>query len=146
VGGFAGLYILLLPLGGYRPYRFNLLRNDSILPVLLGLLFAFGLSTLHLLWQLPPRVRRWYGAGLLLLLGIFLNADRRLWLRENNACERQALAQLARAPEPIVRLPAGCTVMSWLPVTHYSQSAANADLLYYWGITPTRKRYYQPAW
>ena len=143
VGGFAVLYIALLPLGGYRPYRFYLLRNDSVLPVLLGLLLAYGLSTLLLLRQLPLRPRRWYGAGVLLLTLIFVNADRRLSLRDNNTCERQALAQLARAPERVVRLPADCTVMSWLPVTDTTQSAANADLLYYWGVTPTRKRYYQ---
>ena len=142
-GWFALVYILLLPLGGYRPYRFYLLRNDSILPVLLGLLFAYGLSTLQLLRQLPPRARRWYGAGVLLLTLIFLNADRRLWLRDNNACERRALAQLASTPARVVRLPADCTVMSWRPVADTTESAASADLLYYWGVTPTRKRYYQ---
>ena len=72
-----------------------------------------------------------------------MNADRRLWLRENNACERQALAQLASAPEPVVRLPADCTIMAWGPTTDYAQSATNADLLFYWGVTPDRKRYYQ---
>ena len=143
VGGFAVVYILLLPLGGYRPYRFYLLRNDSILPVLVGLLFAYGLSTRCLLRQLPPRPLRWYRGGLLLLLVIFMNADRRMWLRENNACEREALARLARSPGPVVQLPADCPVMSWERTTDYSQSATNADLLYYWGVTPDRKRYYQ---
>ena len=143
VGGFAVVYILLLPLGGYRPYRFYLLRNDSILPVLLGLLFAFGLSTLYLLRRLPARPLRWYGGGLVLLLAIFINADRRLWLRENNRCERQALAQLARAPAPVVQLPADCPVMAWERITDPAQSVTNADLLYYWGVTPDRKRYYQ---
>ena len=146
VGVFAVLYILFLPLGGYRPYRFNLLRNDSILPVLLGLLLAFGLSSLVVLQQLLPAARRWYVAGLVVLLGIFLNADRRLWLRENNSCERRALAQLAQAAEPVVRLPADCAVMSWEPVRDSAQSAASADLLYYWGVTPSRKRYYQAGW
>jgi hypothetical protein len=143
VGLFAAVYILLLPLGGYRPYRYYLLRNDSILPVLLGLLFAYGLSSLCLLRQLPARPLRWYGGGLGLLLLVFMNADRRLWLRENNSCERQALAQLAHAPEPVVRLPADCPVMSWERITDPAQSATNADLLYYWGVTPDRKRYYQ---
>lgn len=146
VGAFAVFYILFLPLGGYRPYRFNLLRNDSILPVLLGLLLAFGLSTLCVLRQLLPPARRWYVAGLVLLLGVFINADRRLWLRENNRGERQALAQLAKASEPIVRLPANCTIMAWGPITDYAQSATNADLLYYWGVIPRRKRYYQESW
>ncbi len=143
VSVFAALYIALLPLGGYRPYRFYLLRNDSILPVLLGLLLAYGLSAVYLLGQLRGRARQWYMGGVLLLAGIFLNADRRLWLRDNNTCERQALGQLSWAAEPIVHLPADCTVMSWERVTDYQQSALNAELLYYWGVTPRRTLYYQ---
>ena len=143
VGLFAVVYIALLPLGGYRPYRPFLLRNDSILPVLLGLLFGYALSTVYLLQQLAARPRRWYVGAVCVLSLIFLNADRRLWLRDGNTCERQALAQLAHAPAGVTRLPADCTVMGWLPITDYQQSAYNAELLYYWGVTPTRKLYYQ---
>ncbi len=143
VGVFAVLYIGLLPLGGYRPYRFYLLRNDSILPVLLGLLLAYGLSAVYLLGQLRGRARSWYVGGLLLLLGIFLNADRRLWLRDNNACERRALERLAWNADEVIRLPADCTVMSWERITDARQSALNAELLYYWHVTPRRTLYYQ---
>ncbi|MCC3151663.1 hypothetical protein Q3A66_01665 [Hymenobacter sp. BT770] len=143
VGLFAVVYIALLPLGGYRPYRPYILRNDSILPVLLGLLFAYALSTVYLLQQLPARSRRWYVGAVCVLSFIFINADRRLWLRDGNACERQALAQLAAAPAGVVRLPADCTVLGWLPITDFRQSAYNAELLYYWGVTPGRRLYYQ---
>jgi hypothetical protein len=140
----AGLYLVLLPLGGHRPYRDYLVRNDSVLPVLLGLLLAYGVSTLHLLGRLPTRARRWYLGGVLALTGVFLGADYHLWYRtDNNGCERAGLTLLAQSPEPVVRLPADCNVMSWEPVTDPQQSATNAGLLYYWGVTPTRKLYYQ---
>jgi len=141
---FAGLYLALLPLGGYRPYRDYLVRSDSVLPILLGLLLGYGLSTVHLLMHLPTRARRWYLGGVLALTGVFVGADHHLWYRgENNGCERASLALLAQSPAPVVRLPAACKVMSWLPVTDPQQSATNAELLHYWGVTPTRKLYYQ---
>ncbi|MDO7877289.1 hypothetical protein Q5H93_21270 [Hymenobacter sp. ASUV-10] len=141
---FAGLYLLLLPLGGHRPYRDYLVRNDSALPVLLGLLLAYGVSTLHLLGNLPARARRWYLGGVLALTGVFVGADYHLWYRgENNHCERAGLQLLAQSPAPVVRLPADCKVMSWVPLTDPQQSATNAELLYYWSVTPTRKLYYQ---
>lgn len=141
---FAGLYLLLLPLGGYRPYRDYLVRNDSALPVLLGLVLVYGVTTVHLLGQLPARVRRWYLGGVLALTGVFVGADHHLWYRgENNGCERASLALLAQSPEPVVRLPADCKVMSWVPLADPQQSVANAELLYYWGVTPGRKLYYQ---
>jgi hypothetical protein len=143
VGLFALIYLLLLPFGGYRPYRAYLVRNDSVLPILLGLVFAYGLSTLHLLRELPAAARRWYVGSLVLVLAVFVNADRKLWVRENNYCERASLQQLAQAPEDVVHLPADCHVLSWEAIADPAQSAAQADLLYYWGVTPVRKRYYQ---
>jgi hypothetical protein len=50
VGWFALVYVLLLPLGGYRPY---LLRFDSISPIMLGLCFFYVLSASYLLRALP---------------------------------------------------------------------------------------------
>ncbi len=142
VGAFAVVFVLLLPLGGYRPYRPFLLRNDSIMPILLGLLLAYGLTTTYLLRHLPARPRRWYIGGVVLFSGIFFNANH-LWLHENNTCEREALARLARAQTEVVRLPPDCTIMAWEPCSNPQQSVVNAELLAYWGVTPRRILYYQ---
>ena len=41
IGIFSLFYILLLPLGGYRAYRPNILRYDTIMPITLSLMFIF---------------------------------------------------------------------------------------------------------
>ncbi|OGX84842.1 hypothetical protein [Hymenobacter coccineus] len=143
---FAVAYILLLPLGGYRIYRPYLLRHDSILPVLLGLFYAYGESTYFLLFELRNRARGYYLAAVLVVATIFIYADRHVrQLNGDNAGERRGLVQLAQAPESVVlvRIPPNYTVLSWTPVTDSAASAVPADMLRYWGVTHGRKRYYQ---
>ena len=144
VGLFAVIYLLLLPLGGYRSYRPYLLRNDSILPILLGLIFAYGLSTYFLALQLRGRLRGGYLAVVVLAAGFFLYADRKLEMPVNNGCERWAMDQLSRAPEPVVQVANFCNILTWTPITDYHQSEINAEMLRYWGVTKTKKLYQQP--
>ncbi|MBC8083760.1 MAG: hypothetical protein H7Z21_11160, partial [Hymenobacter sp.] len=147
LGIFALLYLLLLPLGGYREYRALIVRRDSVMPLILGLMFVYGLSAHFLLYHLPVRSRRWYVVGVLVFSAIYINADS-FRTKENNACERLGLERLARAPEsePVVRLSAECTVMSWWKINDPQYSETNARLLEYWGITAGRKRYYHEGW
>lgn len=142
LGIFALVYVLLLPLGGYRSYREDILRRDSILPILLGLIGCFALSSFYLLGQLPGAARRRYAAGIGALLAVFTIADKPRW-RDYNACERELFATLAQSPAPVVRLPITCTMMDWQPLTDYRKSVLNGQLLAYWGIIPAPKRYYQ---
>ncbi|WP_310393702.1 hypothetical protein [Hymenobacter sp.] len=145
LGIFAVIYVLLLPLGGYREYRALIIRRDSVIPLLLGLMFFYGLSTYFLLHHLPARPRRWYLGAVVVFSAIFLIADRRM-PRTTNACERENLTRLAQAPEPVVRLGAGCTVMAWGNVGAPPESEINAQMLEYWGITRGKKLYYQQGW
>jgi hypothetical protein len=143
LGWFALVYVALLPLGGYRNYRPHILRHDSILPITLGLVSYYALSVTYLLAHLAGRSRRWYLVAVLGVAAIFINADRKLTPRDNNICERHALEVLAHAgPEPMVRLPDNCRVMSWNLITDPNESATPAELLEYWGVTKGRKRYY----
>jgi hypothetical protein len=139
---FSALYILLLPLGGYRYYRPLLLRRDSILPITLGLIYFYGATTYHLLLQLPRHPRQWYIGGLVVVGGIFMSADR-LKLVKNNMCERHALQQLAHSSEQIVHLKNTCTVMAWDKIASPQESVINAQLLEFWGVTTSTKLYYQ---
>jgi hypothetical protein len=139
----AAVYLLLLPLGGYRTYRPYLLRYDTFLPILLALLFAYGLTASYLLRHLRGS-RRWAYLAVLLLFGSYLTGvDFVLNSPYNNDCERRALATLALAPGPVVQLSPACTVLSWSPLASPQESERNADMLYYWGITPRKKLYYQ---
>jgi hypothetical protein len=70
-------------------------------------------------------------------------ADRKLEMPANNGCERWSMDQLARAQEPVVRLVNFCNVMTWAPLGDYHESDLNAQMLYYWHVTPVKKLYYQ---
>jgi hypothetical protein len=142
LGIFALLFLLMLPLGGYRDYRELIVRRDSVLPLILGMVLTYGLSTYVLLQNLPARARRWYRVAVAVFSLIYLYADRHL-PNVSNTCERQQLARLAQASEPVVRLNADCTLMSWEINRSPDYSDINAQLFEYWGITPGKKLYYQ---
>lgn len=143
VGIFTLLFLLLLPFGGYRSYRPYLLRNDSISPILLGLFFAYGLSTYFLLFQLKGRLRTGYLALVCLFGSYFIYADSTLKMPVNNGCQRWAMDQLSRADKPVVELSTFCNVLTWLPLTEYHETEIHAQMLQYWGITPKKQLFYQ---
>lgn len=143
--GFASVYPLLLPLGGYRDYRAYVVRYDTALPLTLGLLAFAGGTALYLLRHLPtPAARRGYALGVGAVALVFAIADRRLTLRpiENNAAERAALSRLAAAPDGPVPLPPGTRVLAWAPITDPAASVVNAALLAHWRITARPTLYY----
>ncbi|MFD2721902.1 hypothetical protein ACFST9_24510 [Hymenobacter monticola] len=142
LGIFALIFLLLLPLGGYREYRELIVRRDSVLPLILGMVLAYGLSTYILLQHLPARPRRWYRGAVVAFSLIYLYADRHL-PNVSNACERANLARLEQATEPVVRLSADCTLMSWEPLPQAQDSELNAQLFEYWNINKGGKLYYQ---
>ncbi|MGI4862646.1 MAG: hypothetical protein ACRYFZ_01895 [Janthinobacterium lividum] len=145
LGLFALVYLLLLPLGGYRPYRAYILHHDLLLPITAGLVMFYGLSATYLLAQLRGRPRQWYAAVLVVIAAVYLNADWRLYPEYDNRLERQALALLAAADaRPVVHLPKACTVLSWDPITEPLSSITSAEMLEYWHVTSGRKLYYCP--
>ena len=144
VGLFVLVFLLLLPLGGYRPYRPYLVRGDSILPIIIGLFYAYGISTYFLLHQLKGRVRSTYVAAVALFAAPFVYADSAIKMPRNNDCERWALDQIARSPEPVVHVAPYCSVISWdAVIPDYHQTDLQGEMLYYWGVTTTKKMYYQ---
>jgi hypothetical protein len=145
LGLFSLVYIALLPFGGYRFYRPYILRYDTILPITVGLVVFYGLSTTYLLPRLQGSWRRGYTAGVVLIAAIFINADLKLRPNENNTSERRALEQLAQAgPGPAVQLPDSSRVMAWEVITTPNESITQAELLNYWGVTKGLKLYYYP--
>ena len=147
LGLFALIYLLLLPLGGYREYRPLIVRRDSIMPIILGGMAFYGLSTYFLLYHLPAHIRRWYIAGVVLFAAIYINADSfRLQDLQSNRCEREGLERLAEATEPVVRVSGECAVMAWWKINDPKYSETNAQLLEYWGITKGKKLYYHHGW
>lgn len=142
LGLFAVVYIMLLPMGGYRPYRELIVRGDTIMPITLALMALYAGVGVALLHCLPTRSRRWYALGLVGVSAIFLNATRAVALADSNACERQALELLARSAAPVVKLPQDCRVLAWQTISTPDASTVNGKLLAYWHVTTSVKRYY----
>lgn len=141
IGLFALIYLLLLPLGGYRPYRPNILRYDTFIPITISLIYFYGNSTYFLINNLPGRSLKHYGVFLLALFAIYMNSDR--IKTERYRFERQCIESLVKSPNEVTKLPATFNVMSWYPLTDPMQSVSNATMLKFWNITKEKKLYYQ---
>jgi len=140
---FCIIYVLLLPIGGYRNYRPNIIRYDTMIPVTICMIFMYGYSTYFLLKQLSANTawKRVYALGIVLVSLIFTTADKPT--TGKNTCEKKALEQIVQSKEKIVHLTCDCTVMAWVKITDYHGSEANAELLKYLGILKEKKFYYQ---
>jgi len=141
IGVFAAVYVLLLPLGGYRPYRPYTIRFDTIMPVTVALIYIFGASSWFLFSEMRGKLLRKYRIAIILVLAIYTFADTS-GLSKNKG-ERHALKILANSKDKIVRLPDDCTVMSWGKTYDYRKSVDKAELLQFWGITKEKKLFYQ---
>jgi hypothetical protein len=141
MGVFALLYILMLPLGGYRSYRPDVLRYDTFIPVTLCVFFAFGATSVLLIKALTGRLRTLYLAGIIALLLMIQNADR-LDL-SNYQCERRALEKIAASPDSIVVLNEDCNIMDWSITADPEIRQLDADLLHFWNVTDRKKLFYQ---
>ena len=140
IGLFALLYILLLPLGGYRDYRPNVLRYDTIMPITLSLLFMFGISTLYILKKMTSRQKTWYIPLIVCILLIFTIADKPEF--DKNKCERIALKEISESSDKIVELDSDCNVLSWTKILKPEDSELNSQLLTIWRITNDKKLYF----
>ena len=138
---FCILYVLILPLGGYRAYRPDIVRRDTILPVTLCLFFMFGYSSYYIIQHIIFAQKKFYYGFITAILLIFTIADAPI--HADNACEKEALQAIADSPDEVVELHTDCKVMAWDKMTDPAQSRANGEMLYLWGITDKPKLYYQ---
>lgn len=139
-GFFALVYIVLLPLGGYRDYRPNVLRYDTIMPITLSLFFLFGISTLYLFKKLTGKQKLWYIPMIVSILFLFTVADKAEF--ETNKCERTALKEISESNSEIVELDSDCNVLSWDKIRKPEDSELNSQLLTIWKITKDKKLYF----
>ena len=140
-GIFSLLYILLLPMGGYRMYREYIIRYDTFLPVTIGIFFTFGAGTLYILKNMGGPFRLLYISGIVVLLLVFINSDRPD--TRNYDCERDALETIARSQEKVVELDHDCFILDWRILHDPARRELDGDLLYFWNITDEKKLFYQ---
>lgn len=127
------IYLLLLPLGGFRDYRPNILRYDTFMPITLGLLFTLGWSS-RLVFRTIEKAKRWrYGSILAIIALIFTAAD--FYGMNMNQCEREALEQLSRAESSPQTLVADCPILNWGRVNKPEESELVSIQLYRWNVT-----------
>ena len=88
---FAAIYIVLLPLGGYREYRPNIVRRDTLMPVILCLIFFYGRSSFYLLNHLVPKYKRKYLILIVIFSLVFTIADEPIF--KHNACEKTGIGE-----------------------------------------------------
>jgi hypothetical protein len=143
IGFFALVYILLLPLGGYRSYRPYILRYDTIIPITLSLMFIFAKTTIFILNNSQRKQKYWYIPLVIFVLFVFANADEPEF--DKNSCERNAILQIANSKEKIVKIDDNCTVLSWIIIDNPQQSELNTKLLKIWKIIDEDKLYYQKS-
>lgn len=138
---FAMVYILLLPLGGYREYRPNIIRRDTFLPVTLLLFYTFGMTSFYLIQHLLPKYRKWYVVGLFIVGFNFMIVD--LPDFQNNKCERDALEKISNTPKGIIQLENDCLIMTWIKVKDPEFTETNSQVLQMWNIIEKPTLYYQ---
>lgn len=110
---FIFLYIMLLPLGGYKAYRANILRYDTFMPVTLVLIFAYGRSA----WLLLVAFRNqsgalyFFGGVCALLIFIYTLADEPEFGK--NKRERKVLTGMRDFPSKTEELINAREVLLW---------------------------------
>jgi hypothetical protein len=141
---FSLIYILLLPLGGYRPYRPFILRYDTLLPVTVLSIITICYTSIFILIQL--KTEKWkyylktlYFSVLFLILLFFLVKNKTYVFNE---CEKSSLYIISQSEEDVIALLPDCCVISWEPLKTPEESKNYGELLYLWKITDKPKLYY----
>ena len=142
---FSVIYILLLPFGGYRPYRPLIIRYDSVLPI--SCLFIFYLVCSSLFLLSGERLRRGrrtvFGVWTAVVMTIFFLVDTPRTYR--NDWEMAAMREIRDSSLDTVPLKCNVTcIVSWKEPENEAESEVAGKLLYLWKVTDTEKRFYFP--
>ena len=141
---FSVLYIILLPLGGYRPYRPLILRYDTIIPITVLSIITICYTSIFILKKLKTEKSKYYlkfvyPSVFLIILCFFLIRNKTYF---HNECEKPSLYIIANAQEDTVVLYNDCRVVGWEPIYNPEESRNYGELLYLWNITDKPKLYY----
>ncbi len=137
IGIFTLVYLILLPMGGYRPYRPFLLKSDTFTPITIALIIYFGLSTIFLINRIK---NKFYYIFISAILLAFTGSD--ISKLNENSCEKKNLIKISKSKSNIVELDNNCNVMSWNKITAPQDSKLNSELLYILNITDKKKLYF----
>ena len=141
---FSIIYILLLPFGGYRPYRPLILRYDTILPITILSIITICYAIQFIFRQL--HFEKWtyklkipYCLGVFLILSFFTYKDQ---IFVYNECEKDSLYIIANSEEDIVVLDNDCSVVGWVTFNSPEESKHHGELIHLWNISDKEKLWY----
>ena len=130
---FALIYVLFLPLGGYRSYRMYIIRYDTFIPVTLCIFLFYAYSSLLAINIAKRKIKILLISVLILSVGFFTIVDAK---REyQNEYEKKAFMILSHSRSNKVDFDCNCNVFSWEPLDDYNYSYESALLLKRWHVT-----------
>lgn len=141
LGVFSLAYLLLLPFGGFKNYRPNIIRYDTFIPVLLAWMILLVLLVVQILKQDQAARPKFFIPAFIGLVLAFSLADKPS--PDDDSAQRAAFETYAKSKEDVVTLPDSVRLLSWDKVTRAEDSRPEALLLQRWKITDRLKLYYQ---
>jgi hypothetical protein len=135
------IYILLLPIGGYRYYRPYIIRYDTIISISFALITYFTYSSLFLINNTKKIMNKIFLYSFLTTVIVFftIKDDPAYW---RDDCERKMLTYISQSKDKVVVLPENCNIMSWNAIQKPEDSKNVSLLLYRWHITKDMKLFY----
>ncbi len=134
---FSIVYLLLLPLGGYRLWRPEVIRYDTAIPVTLAMIFLFG-STTHLILSKIQIKKLSLYLPLLVFILIGYQVSDILDLEKDN-CERDALTKIYQQKLSYSDAKCECAVMSWSVEGNATGDKVNQQVLEKWNVVERKE-------
>jgi len=109
---FCAIYIFLLPLGGFRPYRPFIIRYDTFLPVTVIACFIFLITTAKLLVLVREKEKVFYTAWIVVFFVLMIQPDLSFFKRGDN-CQFNSLIEIDQSDEKIIDVEPQCQILTW---------------------------------
>lgn len=143
---FSAIYILLLPLGGYREYRPYILRCDTIIPITVLSLITICYGFIFILKKQMEEKRKYFfkGSYILLFLSVFIFLTIKNKNKVYNECEKASIYTIMQSKEDIVALEQDCIIIGWYPtiIRDPRETTNHSKLFCLWNITQKPKLFY----
>ena len=134
------IYILLLPFGGYRPYRPNILRFDTLLPVNVFLVWAMIVTSYFVLLKLEVKKVLIYLPILTTILAIFYFSDKMKF--DEYYCQNDRIKRLQTEIKEPILFNKDCSILGW-EITNWDVHRHQVnEMLIRWKILD-REKWYQ---
>lgn len=110
---FSFIYILLLPLGGYRSYRPYIIRYDTFLPITLLGIYVLVYTTITNIINIGLKKRiHYYFIVPIFIMVVFTIADKKLEY-DDNACQKNEFYSMYTSSDTVLFTTRQCNILTW---------------------------------